>query len=79
MAPDVIYRDYRIVLDVKQEPGTGFWEAKAAVVEPADASGVEKVHPMEAIGYFLIEKAATEFIDRIIVEAKKWIDGQLRC
>ncbi len=29
-----------------------------------------------AIGYFLTEKAAMDFIDRIIVEAKKWIDAQ---
>lgn len=66
----------RIVSDVQQEPGTGFWKARAAVVKPADASGVERVHPMGAIAYFRTEKAATDFIITIIAEAKKWIDVQ---
>ncbi len=76
MVPDTVYRGYRIVSDINHDPGTGFWRAKAAVVEPPDGSGVEKVHPMGAIAYLRTEKAALEFIDEIITEAEKWIDAQ---
>jgi hypothetical protein len=73
MTPDVAYRGYRIVSEIEEIPGTGFWKGKAAVVEPADASGVERVHPITATAYFRTEKAASDFI---VAEAKKWIDAE---
>jgi hypothetical protein len=71
MTPDVYYRGYRIVSEIEEVPRTGFWKGKAAVVEPTDACGVERVHPITATAYFRTEKAANDFI---IAEAKKWID-----
>lgn len=72
MVPDVFYRGYRIVSDVQEEPGTGFWKARAAVVKPANATGVERVHRVVSTAYFSSEKAACDFL---IAEAKKWIDA----
>ncbi len=72
---DVFYRGYRIVSAVEETPGTGFWKGKAAVVEPADASGLERVHRVVAITYFRTEKTASDFL---VAEAKKWVDGQRR-
>ncbi len=71
MVPDIFYRGYRIVSDAKEEPAGGFWRAKAAVVEPADASGVERVHPIGTIGWFRTEQEAIDFF---VAEAKKWVD-----
>jgi hypothetical protein len=73
MVPDVFYRGYRIVSDVEEIARTGFWKGKAAVVEPADTTGVERVHPVVATAYFRTEKAAIDFI---VAEAKKWIDAR---
>ncbi len=76
MVPDVLYRGYRIVSDIKHDPSTGYWRAKAVVVEPADDSGIERVHSMGVTGYFGTQKAALDFLDDIITEAQKWIDTQ---
>ncbi len=75
MAPDGFYRDYRIVSDIEEVPGTGFWKGKAAVVKPSDVSGVERVHRVVTTTYFRTEKDAIDFI---IAEAERWIDADCR-
>ncbi len=76
MVPDVFFRGYRIARDIDHDYRTGFWKSKAAVVEPADALGVEKVHTIAVTGYFGTQKAALDFLDDIITEAQQWIDTQ---
>ncbi len=73
MPPDVFYRGYRIVSDIQEEPGIGDCKVKAAVVMPADASGIERVHPLVRGVYVRSEKEASDFV---LAEAKKWIDAE---
>lgn len=44
MSDDLTLCGYRIVCDVRKVAGTPIWMGKAAVVEPADAFGIERVH-----------------------------------
>ena len=71
MLPDVYYRGYRIVWDTRRSAGTVFWTGKAAVVLPADAQGVKRIHRITGNHYFLSEEDAR---DQLINEAKEWID-----
>jgi hypothetical protein len=68
MSNDLTYYGYRIVSDVREVPGTRTWMGKAAVVQPADAFGIERVHPIFADACFITEKAASDYL---IAEAKK--------
>lgn len=43
-------------------------------MEPADESGVERVHPIITTAYFVTAGAASEFI---LAEAKRWIDNDI--
>ena len=74
MLPDVYYRGYRIVWDTRQPSGIVFWTGKAAVVMPADASGVKKIQRVGGSGYFLSEAEAR---DHLLSEAKQWIDNEI--
>ncbi len=73
MPADVVYRRYRIVSDIRELPGIRLWKAKAAVVKPADALGIERVHPI-ITNYFFTEQAA---IDCTLTEAKRWSDKDI--
>lgn len=75
MSDDLTLCGYRIVCDVHEVPGTRIWMGKAAVVQPADENGIERVHRIFAPCCFISEKSATDYL---IVEAKKWIDPQIR-
>ena len=44
MSDDLRYRGYRIVSDVREVLGTRTWLGKVAGVQPADESGIERVH-----------------------------------
>ena len=74
MLPDVYYRGYRIVWDTRQPSGIVFWTGKAAVVMPADASGVKRIQRVGGSGYFSSE---TEARDHLLSEAKQWIDNEI--
>lgn len=74
MSDDLTYCGYRIVYDVREVPGTRIWTGKAAVVQPADAYGIERVHPIFASRSFIGENSASGYL---IAEAKKWIDNQI--
>lgn len=71
MLTDVHYRGYRIVWDARRQPDTVFWTGKAAVVLPADALGVKKIHRITGGEHFLNEEDARDYL---INEAKEWID-----
>ena len=73
MPDNLTYCGYRILSDVREVAGTGIWMGKAAVVEPPDASGIERVSPIFTGTSFNTEKAAYDYL---IAEAKKWIDSQ---
>jgi len=75
MSDDFTLFGYRIVRDVREVPGTRIWVGEAAVVEPADAFGVERVHSILVDAFFTTEKAASDYL---IAEAKKWIKNQIR-
>ena len=72
---NLMHCGFRIFYDVREVPGTGIWMGKAAVVEPADASGIERVSPIFTGNCFTAENAARDYL---IAEAKKWIDRQIR-
>lgn len=74
MSDDLTLRGYRIVCDVREGPGMRTWMGKAAVVQPADEFGIERVHHIFADACFTTEKAA---FDYLIADAKKWIDSQI--
>lgn len=71
MLTDVHYLGYRIVWDTRRQPGTFFWTGKAAVVSPANALGVKKIHRINVSDHCLGEEEAR---DQLINEAKEWID-----
>jgi len=75
MSDDFTLCGYRIVCDVREVPGTRIWTGKAAVVQPADASAIERIHPLFADACFTTEKAASDYL---IAQAKKWIENQIR-
>jgi len=75
MSDDLTLCGYRIVCDAREVPGTRIWIGKAAVVQPADAFGIERVHSIFADACFTTEEAASDYL---IAEAKKWIDNQTR-
>lgn len=78
MSDDLTYCGYRIVCDVREVPGMRTWMGKAAVVQPADEFGIERIHSIFADACFTTEKAVSDYL---IAQAKKWIDkqiGQLR-
>jgi hypothetical protein len=72
MLTDIHYRGYRIVWDARQLAGTLFWTGKAAVVLPANASGVKGIHRITGSDYFLSEEDAR---DHLISAAKEWIEN----
>lgn len=74
ISDDLTYRGYRIVCDVRQVPSTRIWMGKAAVVEPADAYGIERVSPIFTADCFSNKKAACDYL---ITEAKQWIEKQI--
>lgn len=74
MSDDLTLFGYRIVCDTREVPGTPIWLGKAAVVQPADCLGVERVHRILGDACFTSEKAVSDYL---IAEAKKWIDNQL--
>ena len=71
---DLAYRGYRILSDIREVSGMRIWMGKAAVVAPADISGIERVSPIFAGTPFETEKAAYDYL---IAEARKWIDKQI--
>jgi hypothetical protein len=74
MSDDFTFCGYRIVYDVREVPGTRIWTGKAAVVQPADENGIERVHPITAAACFISEKAVSNFL---VAEAKRWVDSQI--
>jgi len=74
MSDDLTLCGYRIVCDVRVVPDTRIWMGKAAVLEPADDRGIERVHHVFATTCFTSEKAA---FDHLVTNAKKWIDKQI--
>lgn len=76
MLTDVHYRGCRVVWDTRRQPGTFFWTGKAAVVLPADALGVKKIHRITGSDRWLSEEDAR---DQLINEAKEWIDDIVIC
>jgi hypothetical protein len=68
---DVEYRGYRIVWDARQIEGTSFWTGRAAIVSPADVSGVKSVYKISVNAYFASEEEAR---DHFIGAAKDRID-----
>ncbi len=75
MLNDVTLCGYRIVCDVREVSDTRIWVGKAAVVQPADKFGVERVQQhIFPDSCFTSEKAA---FDYLIADAKKWIDQQI--
>lgn len=75
MSDDLRYRGYRIVSDVRKVAEPPLWTGKAAVVQPADNNGIERVYPVFAPRCFVSEESASDYL---ITEAKKWVDMQLR-
>ena len=74
MSDDFTFCGYRIVYHVRDVPGTRIWTEKAAVVQPADENGIERVHPIFAAACFTSEKTVSNFL---IAEAKKWVGSQI--
>jgi len=71
---DVEYRGHRIVWDARQVEGTAFWTGRAAVVSPADTSGVKSVYKIRVNAYFATER---EIRDHLVAVAKDRIDNGL--
>lgn len=71
MLTDVQYHGCRIVWDARREPGAFFWTGKAAVVLPADALGVKRIHRITGSNHWLCEEDAR---DELIHAAREWID-----
>jgi hypothetical protein len=71
---DVEYRGNRIVWDARQLPGTSFWTGRAAVVLPADFTGVKRIYRIPDSNAFESEEAVR---DHLIGAAKDWIDHTL--
>ncbi len=71
---DVEYRGNRIVWDTRQLPGTPFWTGRAAVVLPADATGVKRIYRIPDSDPFDSEQAVR---DHLIDAAKDWIDCKI--
>lgn len=69
---DVEYRGHRIVWDARQIEGTSFWTGRAAVVSPANVSGVKSVYKIRVNAYFASEK---EVRDHFVGVAKDRIDN----
>ncbi len=68
---DVEYRGNRIVWDARQLPGTCFWTGRAAVVLPADVTGIKRIYRIPDSDPFESEQAVR---DHLIGAAKDWID-----
>jgi hypothetical protein len=71
---DVEYRGHRIVWDARHVEGTSFWTGRAAVVSPADISGVKSVYKIRVNAYFATER---EVRDHLVAVAKDRIDNGL--
>lgn len=69
---DVEYRGHRIVWDTRRVEGTFFWTGRAAIVAPADLSGIKSVYKIRIHTHFLSED---EVRDHLIAEAKNQIDN----
>ena len=74
MLADVEYRGHRIVWDGRQVDGSPFWTGRAAIVSPADISGVKSVYKIRVDVYFATER---EVKDYLIGLAKERIDNGL--
>jgi hypothetical protein len=74
MPADVEYRGHRIVWDARQVEGTAFWTGRAAIVSPADISGIKSVYKIRVNAYFVTER---EVRDHLIGMAKDRIDNGL--
>jgi hypothetical protein len=74
MLTDVYYRGYRIVWDARQLPGSPFWTGVAAVVLPADATGVKRIQRIRENGHFATAEDAR---NHVITAAKDWIDAKI--
>jgi hypothetical protein len=72
MPGDVEYRGHRIVWDARRVEGTSFWTGRAAVVSPANISGVKSVYKIKVNAYFATEK---EVRDHFVGAAKERIDN----
>jgi hypothetical protein len=71
---DIEYRGHRIVWDARRVEGTSFWTGRAAIVAPADVSGIKNVYKIRMDETFLSED---EIRDHLIAEAKNQIDNGL--
>jgi hypothetical protein len=71
MPADVEYRGHRIVWDARQIEGTAFWTGRAAIVSPADISGIKSVYKIRVSAYFATER---EVRDHLIAVARDRID-----
>ncbi len=71
---DVEYRGNRIVWDARPVPGTSFWTGRAAVVLPADFTGVKKIYRIPDSDPYESEQAVR---DHLIGTAKDWIDCKI--
>lgn len=71
---DVEYRGHRIVWDTRRVEGTSFWTGRAAIVAPADLSGVKSVHKIRINKHFASEKQVR---DHLIDAARNQIDTGL--
>ncbi|MGE5304051.1 MAG: hypothetical protein ACM3TN_12120 [Alphaproteobacteria bacterium] len=74
MPADIQHRGHRIVWDARQVDGTLFWTGRAAIVSPADISGVKRVYKIKINVYFATEK---EVRDHLIATAKERVDNGL--
>ncbi len=72
---DAMLCGYRIVCDVREVTGTRIWMGKAAIVQPADKFGVERVQRIFPDSCFTSEKVALEYL---VTEARKWISQQIK-
>jgi hypothetical protein len=70
------YRGYEISWSVSHEAGTKFWSATAAIVRPPNSLGIVKgVHAIEGPRNRFM--SGGEARDRILYEAKAWIDEEI--
>jgi hypothetical protein len=68
---DVEYHGHRIVWDTRRVEGTSLWTGRAAIVAPADLSGIKGVQKIKVNRNFSSEK---EVRDYLIAAAKNQID-----
>jgi hemerythrin len=72
--PEVRYRRYRIVWDVRPQSGTPYWTGKVAVVGLSDGT-VQK--SIQRITEHVSHTSEEETRQHLIVAAKAWIDNKL--